>query len=132
MTKIKVIIERSKDGYSAYGEKVAGIYGMGDTVQQAKESALKSLRLFVTLNEPKNIPDELKDDYEIIYKFDTQSLLAYYKGIFTNAALERITGINQKQINHYVTGLKKPRALQAKKIEAALHQLGSELLAVEL
>jgi hypothetical protein len=32
----------------------------------------------------------------------------YYKRIFTNVALERITGINQKQLQHYATGLKKP------------------------
>ena len=55
-----------------------------------------------------------------------------YKGIFTNSALERITGINQKQFQHYASGLKKPRAAQAKKIESALHKLGSELLALEL
>jgi len=68
----------------------------------------------------------------LVYKFDTQSFLNYYKGIFTNAALERITGINQKQLQHYATGLRTPRPLQAKKIETALHKLGAELMAVEL
>jgi hypothetical protein len=58
--------------------------------------------------------------------------LDYYKGIFTNAALERITGINQKQIQHYASGLKKPRPAQVKKIESALHNLGAELMSVEL
>lgn len=129
---IKVIIERSKDAYSAYGEKTKGIWGMGDTAEEAKESALKSLRLFVANNDPANIPAELKGDYKIVFKFDTQSFLNYYKKIFSNAALERMTGINQKQIQHYATGLKKPRPAQAKKIETAFHQLGSELMAVEL
>lgn len=132
MKKIKVVIERSKDSYSAYGEKVAGIYGMGETVQEAKDSAMKSLALFLANNDEKNIPKELKREYEIVYKFDTQSLLNYYDGIFTNAALERITGINQRQINHYATGLKKPRPKQKEKIESALHQLGSDLMAIEL
>jgi predicted RNase H-like HicB family nuclease len=132
MEKIKVIIEKSKDSYSAYGEKVEGIWGMGDTVQEAKESALEGLSLFLEYNTPENIPKELKGDYEIVFKFDTESFLKYYKGIFTNAAFERITGINQRQIQHYSTGLKKPRPAQRKKIEAALHQLGSELLAIEL
>ncbi len=68
----------------------------------------------------------------MVYKFDVQSFLNYYKGIFTKAALERVTGINQKQLQHYATGLKKPRATQAKKIEAELHKLGSELMSVEL
>ena len=83
-------------------------------------------------NKPANIPAILKGNYELIYRFDTISLLNYYKKIFTNAALERMTGINQKQIQHYSSGLKKPRAAQTKKIELAFHQLGTELLAVEL
>lgn len=132
MKKVKVIIEKSKGGYSAYGEKTDGIWGMGDTVQQAKKSALKSLKLFLENNQDKNIPKELKGDYQLIFKYDTQSFLNYYKGIFTNSALERMTGINQKQIQHYSSGLKKPRAAQTKKIEMAFHQLGTELLAVEL
>jgi len=40
--------------------------------------------------------------------------------------------LNEKQLNHYASGLKKPRAAQAKKIENALHKLGGELLAIEL
>ena len=132
MKKIKIIIEKSKDGYCAYGEKTDGIWGMGDTVQEAKDSAMKSLHLFLKYNKSKNIPAELKGDYEVFFKFDIQSFLNYYKGIFTHAALERMTGINQKQIQHYSSGLKKPRAAQAKKIEMAFHQLGNELLSVQL
>ncbi len=132
MKTVKVIIEKSKDGYSAYGETVDGIWGMGDTVQDTKNSALESLRLFIENNDTKNIPPVLRGEYVIAFKFDTQSLLCYYKGVFTNAALERITGINQKQFQHYATGLKKPRATQTKKIETALHKLGNELLSVEL
>ena len=132
MKQIKVIIEKSKDGYGAYGEKVDGIWGMGDTVKEAKDSAMESLRLFLESNPAKHIPKELKEPYEIIFQFDAQSFLAYYKGIFTNAAFERLTGINQKQLQHYRSGLKKPRLAQRKKIEAALHSLGEELLSVEL
>ena len=37
-------------------------------------------------------------------------------------ALEKLTGINQKQLHHYATGLRKPREAQRKKIETALHK----------
>ena len=46
--------------------------------------------------------------------------------------MENSTGINQKQIQHYTTGHRKPRLEQRKKIENALHTLGKELLAVQL
>jgi len=83
-------------------------------------------------NSAKNIPEILKSDYKLVYKFDVQSFLDYYKGVFTPAALERIAGINQKQIQHYSSGHRKPRPEQRRKIEAALHKLGQELMAVEL
>lgn len=131
MKQLKIIIGRNKDNYGAYAENAPGIYGEGDTVEDAKNSILEAIA-FYRENMPVNTPAILKGEYELVYKFDTQSFLNYYKGIFTNAALERITGINQKQLQHYATGLRRPRPVQAKKIETALHKLGAELMAVEL
>jgi len=129
MKKIKIIIERSKDAFWAYAENVAGINGVGDSVEEAKQSIAACIEIQKELG---NFPKSLGDDYMLIFKFDAESLFEYYKGIFTNAAFERITGISQSQISHYATGLKKPRPAQYKKIETALHKLGSELMAVEL
>jgi predicted RNase H-like HicB family nuclease len=130
--KIKIIIERSNNAFSAYAENAPGVYGMGDTVEEAKQSAIEGIRLLKKYNKSENIPAILMDDNEVVFKFDTESFLNFYKKIFTNAALERMTGINQKQLQHYASGLKKPRPSQVKKIESAIHNLGKELLAVEL
>jgi hypothetical protein len=78
------------------------------------------------------LPKLLQVKYEIEFCYDTQSIMNYYDKIFTKVALERITGINQKLLHHYASGLKKPRAAQRKKIESALHCLGEELIAVKL
>ena len=131
MKKVKIIIERSNDLFSAYAQNVEGVIGSGDTVEEAKASALKSIQILIKYNKV-SAPSILKGNYILTYKYDVESFLKYYKGIFTNAALERITGINQKQFQHYASGLKKPREAQAKKIEKALHQLGRELMTVEL
>jgi predicted RNase H-like HicB family nuclease len=132
MRQVKIIIERTKNHYSAYAENVPGVYGGGETPQEAKTSIIDSIRLLKKYNQAKNIPAILKGDYEIIYRYDIISLLNYYKTIVTHAALEKMTGIHQKQIQHYASGLRKPREKQSKKIENAFHQLGQELLAVEL
>jgi predicted RNase H-like HicB family nuclease len=132
MKLVKIIIEKTADMYSAFAENVEGVYGGGDTAEEAKKSIVEAIKLLKEGNSEENIPDILKGDYRLIYKFDTESLLAYYKGIFTNSALEKITGINQRQLQHYSSGLKKPRETQRKKIENALHKLGGELLEVEL
>jgi predicted RNase H-like HicB family nuclease len=131
MKTIKIIIEKTKDHYSAYAENVEGVYGAGETVAEAKESILQAIKLLKKHNKT-ILPKILKGEYEIKFKFDAQSLLNYYKGVFTNASLERMTGIKQKQIQHYASGLKKPRADQKIKIQNSLHQLAGELLAVEL
>ncbi|MFN5046305.1 MAG: type II toxin-antitoxin system HicB family antitoxin [Bacteroidota bacterium] len=131
MSVIKIIIEKTSDFYSAYAENVEGIYGAGATVQKTKESVLKSLELYVKYNK-KKLPKILQGDYSVKYRFDAQSLLNYYKGIFTNASLEKITGINQKQIQHYASGLKKPRELQKRKIQTGLRNLAKELQSIEL
>lgn len=130
--KIRIIIERSDDSYTSYAENVPGIYGHGDTVDEAKESSLNGIELLKKYNQDENIPAILKGDYEIVFKFDAESFLNFYKKTFTNSALERMTGINQKQFQHYASGLKKPRIAQVKKIETAMHNLGRELMSVEL
>ena len=131
MKKIKITIEKNQDGFWAYSENEKGITGGGETVQECKQDVLdclETMKEFTGISKPKF----LDSDYELIFKYDIESLFEYYKGIFTNAAFERITGINQKQIQHYSTGHRKPRLTQAKKIETALHKLGSELMAIEL
>jgi predicted RNase H-like HicB family nuclease len=132
MATIKIIIEKSSDYYNAYAENCEGVYGAGDTVDKAKTNAFEGLELLKETRPENEWPEILKGDYDIEYKFDAQSFLTYYAGVFSKPALEKLTGINQKQLHHYATGLRKPREAQRKKIETALHKLGSELMAVRL
>ena len=130
MRKLRAIISKGTEEYGAWFENFPGAYGAGENVAEVKKSLTEGLKLYVKHND---VPDWLKNkDYVIIYKYDSQSFLNYFKGIFTNAALERISGINQRQINHYATGRKKPRPEQLKKLEQGIHKLAGELLAVEL
>jgi hypothetical protein len=98
-------------------------------VAEAKKSILESIEIVKSL---RSCPKILKNEYTLVYKFDIESLLSFYKGIFTNSAFEKITGINQKQIQHYSSGYKKPRPAQARKIKTALQKLGNELMSIEL
>lgn len=77
-------------------------------------------------------PAFLDSEFEIAYKFNTESMLEYYSGILSLAGLERITGINRKQLWSYAHGRSKPRKAQVQKIEKALHRLGAELSTVSL
>ncbi|MDR1523834.1 MAG: hypothetical protein LBS79_01065 [Tannerella sp.] len=132
METIIITVGASSDYFGAYAENCDGIYGAGETPNAAIQNALEGLRLFVNSRDKKDLPAMLQGDYEIVYRYDMQSLLKYYCNMFNCDALERLTGINQKLLHHYSSGLKKPREAQRKKIEKALHRLGEELLAVEL
>ena len=65
-------------------------------------------------------------------KTDIATFLNYYKKIFTPSGLEKITGLNQQQINLYSTGKHKPSIEELKKIEINIHYFGKELLAVNV
>ena len=126
MNRIVVNIGASSDHFGAFAENCPGIYGAGDTVQEAKDNVLEGLRLFIARNK-NNLPDILKGEYEIEYKFDVPSFLNYYSSVFSKSALERMTGINQKQLFHYASGLRKPSEKTIKKLDTAIHRFAEEL-----
>ena len=66
------------------------------------------------------------------FRIDTATFLNYYSGIFTKAALSRITGINERQLWHYAAGVHKPRKKQAEKIQNGIHSLTKELESISL
>lgn len=130
MGKISVTIEKGTDLFGAWADNVPGIYGEGETVKETKESILAAIALYKEYND--DIPSELEGDVEIEWHFDVQSFLQYFNGIFTKVALERITGINQKLLGHYASGLKKPRKTQVEKIETALQGFLDDMKMIHL
>ena len=131
MNTLRIIIEKSADSYGAYAETIDGIYGAGDTLQEVKKSIDDAI-LTVKTFEKHEIPNALLEEHKLKFVFDTQSFLEYYEKILSRASLSRLTGINEKQLGHYIQGLHKPRKDKVEKIERALHKLGQELLSVEL
>ncbi len=134
METIKIIVEQATDGsYGAYAEKEnLGITGAGDTLDEVKQSVNDCIESILLYFKDENIPQELKGEYKLVFVFNTQNLLDYYDKIFTRAALSRLTGINEKQLGHYIQGKHKPRKNKTQIIEKSLHKLGKELLSVQL
>ena len=128
------VIERAESNYSAYIENLGGIYATGKSLAKVKENLLEAIDVFIETCESEGyeLPAELQGRFEVDFRMDVQSLLTIYSGIFTKAGLERLTGINQKQLWHYANGKSVPRRAQVLKIENALHQLGNELISIHL
>jgi len=134
MKKIEAIIERASDGtYSIYciNEMFSG---MGNSIEDAKKDMLSQMNFFkkTAIEKGFSYPKFLDEDFEIVYKFDVESLLEYYSGILSLAGIEKITGIHQKQLWNYLHGKSKPRKAQVEKITVGLHNLGSELMSISI
>lgn len=131
---LTVIIEKADNNYSAYIDGIDGIVTTGNSIDEIKKNMVEAIELYVETCKELELecPEELEGDYQLNFKMDVKSLLEFYSGIFTKAGLERITGINQKQLWHYASGNRNPRPEQKIKIETALHKLGEDLLSINL
>ena len=134
MEKIVVTVEMSENNYSAFLESLQGCVSTGNTFDELKENIKEAVEFHLEgmREDGDDIPEQFAGEYRLAFRFDPQSLLQHYNGIFTNAALERITGINQRQLQRYASGASKPLRPQAEKIKCALQKLGKELTIVEL
>ena len=134
MKKLNVVIERAENNFSAFVKEIDGITATGGSIGEIKLSILEAVDEYISACSEMGteVPDILAEGYELMYELDVQSLLTIYEGIFSKSGLEKLTGINQKQLWHYAKGISKPRPAQRRKIESALHRLGSELLSLSL
>ncbi|MDR2804225.1 MAG: type II toxin-antitoxin system HicB family antitoxin [Dysgonamonadaceae bacterium] len=132
MEKVFVTVEMTENNYAAYLDRLPGCVSTGKTFEELKKNIAEAVELHLEgmREDGEEIP--FPEAYELAYHFDSESLLMHYNGIFTKASLERLTGINQRQLQRYAAGTSKPRLEQANKITKALHDLGRELLAVKL
>ncbi len=132
MRQVKAIIERAGDGtYSIYSDADDLSYlitGTGKTVEEAKkcfEDGYEDMKRYYA-QEGKEFTE-----VEMCYCFDMASFLAYYSNVLSLAGLSRLTGVNPRQLSHYVTGHRNPSPKTVKKIMDAIHAFGKDLSTVQ-
>lgn len=130
--KLIAVITGGKDEYGAFFKDSIMAFGSGKTVENAKESLKEGLRLLLEEEDPENIPEILKGDYEIIFTFDVSGALKYYSGFMSYSGLSKVTGIHQKQLSNYANGFRKPNKETVDKILSNLHRFGNELSQVQI
>lgn len=130
--KTKVKIERGDDGtYGAYIENNTlpyGIVGEGKTSNEALEDFKNSYK---EMKEYYNTINKKFTESEFDFIYDLASFLNYYSKILSLSGLERITGVSQGQLSHYVTGHRKPGKKTVEKIEKNIKGFAEELKQVE-
>lgn len=122
MRTVKAIIERGKDGSFDINMEYLqdypfGVMGQGATVEEAKADFLNTYVEMKELMEEQNVDYE---ELEFIFLYDTSAFLQSLSATFSMAGLARITGMNRKQLGHYVQGVNKPRANTAARIQQSV------------
>ncbi len=96
--KIKMIVEKTKTGYSAYAEKYP-VYTVGTSLEELKANILEALNLHFEKGGKTISEKDLK------ITLDLPQFFEFYKVINAKALSERI-GINQSLLAQYIKGIK--------------------------
>ncbi len=130
MKKVKVYIERSQNGYSAYMDDTPLDYSCireGNTVEETIADFEKSYsgmrKYYKKIGKP-------FEEIEYSFYYDTASFLQEFVKAFSLAGLERITGVNQTQLGHYLHGRSKPSRKTIERIEKGVRAFAKDLTAV--
>ena len=135
MNKVKAFIERGNDGgYNVYVDLEDntlnyGIFGEGNTVDEAINDFKES---YIEMKEFHKEEGKHFVEAEFDIRYDTASFLNYYSKKLSLAGLEKITGINQRQLSHYANGTYRPTKKTVNKINTSLHNFAKELSQVFL
>ena len=131
LRKVKAIIERASDGnYSVYMDAddlnylVTGTGGTAEEAIQCFKNGYEDTKRYCA-EEGREF-----EEVEFEFEYDMASFLSYYSKAFSLAGLSRITGINQGQLSHYVTGRRVPSAKTKEKMQHSIHEFAKDLAEV--
>lgn len=130
MKKVKVFIEKSSHGFSAYMDDTPLDYsclGEGKTVEETMADFRQAYEGMKSFFLSKGMEFE-EIEYDFFY--DTASFLEEYSKAFSLAGLERITGVSQTMLGHYLHGRRKPSRKTIDRIQQGVMRFASELTAV--
>lgn len=129
---ISIFVGASKDLFGAYSENCPGIYAEGESLEECKKEVYNAIELIKAELPEEQWPEPLKAEFSIEWHYDVQSILMHFSSIVSLSGLQRMTGINQKQLWAYMHGLRKPRPDNVMRIQNAFRKLGADLVNVQL
>lgn len=127
MKRVEVIVEYEEKNLGAYIEN-APIITAGGNLKEIEANMKEAVELYLEDNPDPGLM--FQGEFELKFKVDAPTFINCYGGIFTKAALSRITGINERQLWHYAAGVHKPRKTQLEKVQRGIDALASELSSI--
>jgi DNA-binding transcriptional regulator YdaS (Cro superfamily) len=115
--KIIIIIEKTKDGFSAFAEDYP-VFTTGSSMNKLFHNIREAFILF--------FDDEKFDVSRFSFKIDFKQFFKSYKVLNSKALAGRI-GMNPTLLSQYVSGHKKPSVSQSRRILYGINSIGREL-----
>ncbi len=129
MEKIKVIIDWL-DNYRAVSDMIPGCVATSASHTGIQANYASAVEFHLEGLDANEVPECLKADYEFEYTMTTRALLRRLEGVISRAAIARATGINEQQLQHYMSGYRTARPDKREKILQAIHNIAKELIDV--
>lgn len=132
--QVKVIIEKTADGFSAYSKDYKGIYTVADTLSELKQSIEEVVQHQVDyLNETSQtkLASQLQDS-TLIYIYDLKQFFNFYS-VINKSEFAKYAGISPSMFKQYTSS--KPVYISEErilKIQKGLHKLAEDLRKVEI
>ncbi|MBO7640343.1 MAG: helix-turn-helix transcriptional regulator [Bacteroidales bacterium] len=130
MKKIKVYIDMAKQGYSAYMDDADLDYGCMGEGKTVEETIADFHKAYAEMQKHYQQQEKPFEEVELEFFYDTASFLQEFVKAFSLAGLERITGVNQTQLGHYLHGRSKPSRKTIARIEKGVHDFARNLTAI--
>jgi len=122
--KLKMIVEKTDTGFSAYSDKYP-IYTTGRTIPELIDNALEAANLYY-----EEVGIQVTHE-NVKFEIDFKQFFQYYKVLNSKFLADKI-GMNPTLLSQYVQGHKKPSEKQTEKILSGIHQIGKELSEINL
>ena len=126
--KLTVIVEWTGDNFGASAPEVAGCVATGKTLSEVKEAYASALDFHLEGVDEGELPGWITArEFTLGFELTAGALLKHYGDVVTLNAMSRATGINARQLSHYINGNRTPRARQRERIVEGLHAIAEQL-----
>ena len=126
--KLTVIVEWTGDNFGASAPDIIGCVATGKTPGEVKQAYASALEFHRQGADEGELPEWImRGEYVLDFELTAGALLKYYGDVVTLSAMSRATGINTRQLSHYINGNRTPRARQRERIVAGLHTIAKQL-----
>lgn len=107
--KLTVIVEWTGDNFGASAPDIIGCVATGKTPGEVKQAYASALEFHRQGADEGELPEWImRGEYVLDFELTAGALLKYYGDVVTLRAMSRATGINARQLSHYINGNRTP------------------------